>query len=162
MTFLAPCQRFRYCQSLHRSHFYGPSLWTVLILGCTAVRAARYRKDSACPSCRPSYGVYFHQVGQKKYLTSLITLYLCSKQTFSIPNFEYIYVYRLMDFLRMFCTFSHTHRSSHLDHLDCICHRQRVTLHDWFFFFRVSGSELVQKFIGEGSRMVRELFVMAR
>ena len=28
--------------------------------------------------------------------------------------------------------------------------------------FRVSGSELVQKFIGEGSRMVRELFVMAR
>jgi 26S proteasome regulatory subunit T6 len=26
----------------------------------------------------------------------------------------------------------------------------------------VSGSELVQKFIGEGSRMVRELFVMAR
>merc|ERR1712142_729274 len=27
---------------------------------------------------------------------------------------------------------------------------------------RVSGSELVQKFIGEGSRMVRELFVMAR
>jgi len=29
-------------------------------------------------------------------------------------------------------------------------------------FIRVSGSELVQKFIGEGSRMVRELFVMAR
>ncbi|XP_003743717.1 26S proteasome regulatory subunit 8-like [Galendromus occidentalis] len=29
-------------------------------------------------------------------------------------------------------------------------------------FMRVSGSELVQKFIGEGSRMVRELFVMAR
>ena len=26
----------------------------------------------------------------------------------------------------------------------------------------MSGSELVQKFIGEGSRMVRELFVMAR
>ena len=26
----------------------------------------------------------------------------------------------------------------------------------------ISGSELVQKFIGEGSRMVRELFVMAR
>jgi len=29
-------------------------------------------------------------------------------------------------------------------------------------FIRVSGSELVQKFIGEGSRMVRELFLMAR
>merc|ERR1719211_796786 len=29
-------------------------------------------------------------------------------------------------------------------------------------FIRVSGTELVQKFIGEGSRMVRELFVMAR
>ncbi|ONK63642.1 uncharacterized protein A4U43_C07F17380 [Asparagus officinalis] len=28
-------------------------------------------------------------------------------------------------------------------------------------FIRVSGSELVQKYIGEGSRMVRELFVMA-
>ncbi|XP_064995407.1 uncharacterized protein LOC103976239 [Musa acuminata AAA Group] len=29
-------------------------------------------------------------------------------------------------------------------------------------FIRVSGSALVQKYIGEGSRMVRELFVMAR
>jgi len=29
-------------------------------------------------------------------------------------------------------------------------------------FVRVSGSELVQKYIGEGARMVRELFVMAR
>jgi len=29
-------------------------------------------------------------------------------------------------------------------------------------FVRVSGAELVQKYIGEGSRMVRELFVMAR
>lgn len=29
-------------------------------------------------------------------------------------------------------------------------------------FIRVSGSELVQKYIGEGSRMVRDLFVMAR
>merc|ERR1711991_402438 len=29
-------------------------------------------------------------------------------------------------------------------------------------FIRVSGSELVQKYIGEGSRMVRELFVIAR
>ena len=29
-------------------------------------------------------------------------------------------------------------------------------------FIRVSGAELVQKYIGEGSRMVREIFVMAR
>lgn len=29
-------------------------------------------------------------------------------------------------------------------------------------FIRVSGSELVQKYIGEGARLVRELFVMAR
>ena len=29
-------------------------------------------------------------------------------------------------------------------------------------FIRLSGSELVQKYIGEGARMVRELFVMAR
>ncbi len=29
-------------------------------------------------------------------------------------------------------------------------------------FIRVSGGELVQKYIGEGSRMVRELFLMAR
>ena len=29
-------------------------------------------------------------------------------------------------------------------------------------FIRVSGSELVQKYVGEGSRMDRELFVMAR
>jgi len=29
-------------------------------------------------------------------------------------------------------------------------------------FVRVSGSELVQKYIGEGSRLVRELFVMVR
>jgi len=29
-------------------------------------------------------------------------------------------------------------------------------------FIRVSGSELVQKYIGEGARMVREVFVMAR
>lgn len=29
-------------------------------------------------------------------------------------------------------------------------------------FIRVSGSELVQKYIGEGSRLVRELFTMAR
>jgi 26S proteasome regulatory subunit T6 len=36
-------------------------------------------------------------------------------------------------------------------------------LDDWYSsHVRVSGSELVQKFIGEGSRMVRELFVMAR
>merc|ERR1719378_851725 len=29
-------------------------------------------------------------------------------------------------------------------------------------FIRVSGTELVQKYIGEGARMVRELFIMAR
>jgi len=29
-------------------------------------------------------------------------------------------------------------------------------------FIRVSGSELVQKYIGEGARMVREIFVEAR
>jgi 26S proteasome regulatory subunit T6 len=29
-------------------------------------------------------------------------------------------------------------------------------------FIRISGAELVQKYIGEGARMVRELFVMAR
>ncbi len=37
-----------------------------------------------------------------------------------------------------------------------------VARHTSSCFLRVSGSELVQKFIGEGSRMVRELFVMAR
>merc|ERR1719315_570475 len=36
-----------------------------------------------------------------------------------------------------------------------------VAHHTECTFIRVSGSELVQKFIGEGSRMVRELFVMA-
>ncbi|KFD51250.1 hypothetical protein M513_07850 [Trichuris suis] len=37
-----------------------------------------------------------------------------------------------------------------------------VSHHTECTFIRVSGSELVQKFIGEGARMVRELFVMAR
>jgi len=37
-----------------------------------------------------------------------------------------------------------------------------VAHHTHCTFIRVSGSELVQKYIGEGSRMVRELFVMAR
>merc|ERR1712054_258409 len=37
-----------------------------------------------------------------------------------------------------------------------------VAHHSDCTFIRVSGSELVQKYIGEGSRMVRELFVMAR
>lgn len=37
-----------------------------------------------------------------------------------------------------------------------------VAFHTDCKFIRVSGSELVQKYIGEGSRMVRELFVMAR
>merc|ERR1711871_385700 len=37
-----------------------------------------------------------------------------------------------------------------------------VAHHTQCCFIRVSGSELVQKYIGEGSRMVRELFVMAR
>jgi len=37
-----------------------------------------------------------------------------------------------------------------------------VAHHPACTFIRVSGSELVQKYIGEGSRMVRELFIMAR
>ncbi|KII62420.1 26S protease regulatory subunit 8 [Thelohanellus kitauei] len=37
-----------------------------------------------------------------------------------------------------------------------------VAHHTDCHFIRVSGSELVQKFIGEGSRMVRELFILAR
>ena len=37
-----------------------------------------------------------------------------------------------------------------------------VAHHTKCTFIRVSGSELVQKYIGEGSRMVRELFTMAR
>lgn len=37
-----------------------------------------------------------------------------------------------------------------------------VAHHTECCFIRVSGSELVQKYIGEGSRLVRELFVMAR
>merc|ERR1719438_360422 len=37
-----------------------------------------------------------------------------------------------------------------------------VAHHTHCTFIRVSGAELVQKYIGEGSRMVRELFVMAR
>jgi len=37
-----------------------------------------------------------------------------------------------------------------------------VARHSNCAFIRVSGSELVQKYIGEGARMVRELFVMAR
>ena len=39
---------------------------------------------------------------------------------------------------------------------------QGVIISKFGLCYRVSGSELVQKFIGEGSRMVRELFVMAR
>mmetsp|Transcript_39350 Transcript_39350/g.78867 ORF Transcript_39350/g.78867 Transcript_39350/m.78867 type:complete len:398 (+) Transcript_39350:2234-3427(+) len=37
-----------------------------------------------------------------------------------------------------------------------------VAHHSDCTFIRVSGSELVQKYIGEGSRMVREIFIMAR
>merc|ERR1712147_217146 len=37
-----------------------------------------------------------------------------------------------------------------------------VAHHTECTFIRVSGSELVQKYIGEGARMVRELFVLAR
>lgn len=37
-----------------------------------------------------------------------------------------------------------------------------VAHHTNTFFMKVCGSELVQKYIGEGARMVRELFVMAR
>merc|ERR1712021_234370 len=37
-----------------------------------------------------------------------------------------------------------------------------VAHHSECTFIRVSGSELVQKYIGEGARLVRELFVMAK
>ena len=37
-----------------------------------------------------------------------------------------------------------------------------VAYHSGCTFIRVSGSELVQKYIGEGSRMVREVFIMAK
>ncbi len=37
-----------------------------------------------------------------------------------------------------------------------------VAHHTECCFIRVSGAELVKKYIGEGARMVRELFVMAR
>jgi|Transcript_93501 26S proteasome regulatory subunit T6 len=37
-----------------------------------------------------------------------------------------------------------------------------VAFHSGCTFIRVSGSELVQKYIGEGSRMVREIFLMAK
>lgn len=37
-----------------------------------------------------------------------------------------------------------------------------VAYHSGCTFIRVSGSELVQKYIGEGSRMVREVFLMAK
>lgn len=37
-----------------------------------------------------------------------------------------------------------------------------VAYHSECTFIRISGSELVQKYIGEGSRMVREVFFMAR
>ena len=54
------------------------------------------------------------------------------------------------------------------EHADCITGTGKTLLaravahHTECRFIRVSGSELVQKYIGEGSRMVRELFVMAR
>ena len=41
-------------------------------------------------------------------------------------------------------------------------YRKRINSSQDCTFIRVSGSELVQKYIGEGARMVRELFVMAR
>lgn len=44
-------------------------------------------------------------------------------------------------------------------HTECTFIRVRLVINKIIFF---SGSELVQKFIGEGARMVRELFVMAR
>ena len=55
-------------------------------------------------------------------------------------------------------------------HTDCCFIRVSVSLTEpshplnqgLFVDYRCQGSELVQKYIGEGSRMVRELFVMAR
>lgn len=47
-------------------------------------------------------------------------------------------------------------------HTDCTFIRYVCPDLDLTVAVRVSGSELVQKYIGEGSRMVRELFVLAR
>ncbi|GFS44958.1 AAA-type ATPase family protein [Actinidia rufa] len=54
-----------------------------------------------------------------------------------------------------FCSMGHLVLGRH-------CLARAVAHHTDCTFIRVSGSELVQKYIGEGSRMVRELFVMAR
>ena len=69
-----------------------------------------------------------------------MVLLVLVKRTLSMRNVLYLIVLMIMYSLLARAVAHHT---------DCT-------------FIRVSGSELVQKYIGEGSRMVRELFVMAR
>lgn len=69
------------------------------------------------------------------------------------------YLLRLGTYLYLFSTNSD---SEHASGTGKTLLARAVAHHTDCTFIRVSGSELVQKYIGEGSRMVRELFVMAR